>query len=310
MKLLQLTRRIAQGLAGSSSTLAEIQRTIQEQKVLTAKLHINEIRRRGLSAHLHEVEFSVFSQFGDDGIIQYLINNLEVAPSSFVEIGVEDYRESNTRFLLVNDNWKGLVIDSSSPFIDYIRQDSIYWRHELTAVNEFITAENINAILMTHGFSGELGLLSIDIDGNDYWIWRALNAVRPSIVIIEYNSVFGNTRAVTVPYDPLFNRTKAHHSNLYYGCSLKALDLLAREKGYAFIGSNSAGNNAYFLRLDRIGKLKPVAVEVGYVESRFRESRDAEGRLTHLSALGRRRAIDGLPVLDLETNALIKISEI
>jgi hypothetical protein len=310
MKLIELTRKIAHDLVRLSGTLAEIQRTTQEQKILTAKLHINEIRRQGVIANLHEVEFSVFSQFGDDGIIQYLINSLEVSPSSFVEIGVEDYRESNTRFLLVNNNWKGLVIDSSRQFVDYIRQDSIYWRHDLTAVNEFITAECVNEVLRTNGFSAELGLLSIDIDGNDYWVWRAIDVVRPNIVIVEYNSVFGSTRAVTVPYDPLFNRTKAHHSNLYYGSSLKAFDLLAREKGYAFVGCNSAGNNAYFVRLDRLGNINPVEVEVGYVESRFRESRDRVGRLTHLSATDRLRAIEELPVLDLEMNRVVRISEL
>lgn len=310
MRLYEMTRQIAKGLVGLSGRLAEIQRTVQEQKILTAKLHIKQIRSQGTHENLHDAEFSVFSQFGDDGIIQYLINNIAITARSFIELGVEDYRESNTRFLLVNDNWKGLVIDSSRAFINYIRQDPIYWRHELTAVNQFITAENVNAAPLANGFTGELGLLSIDIDGNDYWIWRALDVVTPNIVIIEYNSVLGNTRAVTVPYDPEFNRTKAHHSNLYYGCSLKALDLLARHKGYIFVGSNTAGNNAYFVRLDRIGNIRPVDVEVGYVESRFRESRDAKGKLTHLSAADRRRAIDHLPVLDLEANQLIKIGDI
>lgn len=309
MKLSRV-RQIVDGLSSLSGRLAEVQRTIQEQKILTAKLHIKQIKNLGVLENLHDAEFSVFSQFGDDGIIQYLINNIEVTDFSFIEVGVEDYKESNTRFLLVNNNWKGLVIDSSSSYISYIRQDSIYWQHELTAVAEFITAENINTTITANGFAGELGLLSIDIDGNDYWIWRALDAVRPNIVVSEYNSVLGNTRAVTVPYDPEFNRTKAHYSNLYYGSSLKALDLLARDKGYTFVGSNAAGNNAYFVRLDRIGNLKPVDVEVGYVESRYRESRDANGRLTHISSADRRRAIGELPVLDLEANQLIKIRDI
>ena len=309
MKLSRV-RQIVEELSSLSGRLAEVQRTIHEQKILTAKLHINQIKNLGVIENLQDAEFRVFSQFGDDGIIQYLINNIEVTDRSFIEVGVEDYKESNTRFLLVNNNWKGLVIDSSSSYINYIRSDSIYWQHELTAVQEFITAENINATITANGFAGELGLLSIDIDGNDYWVWRALDAVRPDMVVSEYNSVLGNTRAVTVPYDPEFNRTRAHYSNLYFGCSLRALDLLAREKGYTFVGSNAAGNNAYFVRLDRLGNLKPVDVEIGYVESRFRESRDEQGRLTHLSSADRRRAIGELPVLDLETNQLIKIRDI
>lgn len=310
MKLSHVARQIAQALAGLSGSLAEIQRAMQEQKILTARLHIQHLRARGILENLQDAEFSVFSQFGDDGIIQYLTANIELITASFVEVGVEDYKESNTRFLLINDNWKGLVIDSSTPFVKRIREDPIYWRHELTAVDQFITAENINTTLRANGCAGELGLLSLDVDGNDYWLWRALDVVRPIIVIVEYNSVLGKTRAVTVPYDPEFQRTKAHHSNLYYGSSLKALDLLARDKGYGFVGSNSAGNNAYFVRLDRIGNLKTVAVEDGHVESRFRESRDEEGRLTHLSGAERRQVIAELPVLDLETNELIKIGDI
>lgn len=310
MKLSHVARQIAQGLTGLSSRLAEIQRTVQEQKVLTAKLHLQQLKARGVLENLQEAEFTVFSQFGDDGIIQYLIANTEVTAASFVEVGVEDYKESNTRFLLTNNNWKGLVIDSSTPAVKSIREDPIYWRHDLTAVAQFITAENINATLRENGWAGELGLLSIDIDGNDYWIWKELEVVKPDIVVVEYNSLFGKTRAVTVPYDPEFRRTKAHHSNLYYGSSLKALDLLARDKGYGFVGSNSAGNNAYFVKLDRIGNLKTVAVEIGYVESRFRESRDEEGKLTYLPAAERRQAIADLPVLNLETNQLIKIRDL
>ena len=310
MSLLNLPKRLARELLGLSDRLAETRRAVDEQKMLTARLLVNQLRARGPVADLREAEFKVFSQFGDDGIIQYLIN--EVAPGSrtFIEFGVEDYTESNTRFLLVNDNWRGLVLDGSEANVERIRRDEIYWRHDLTAASAFVTRENVNDLFAAHGFAGELGLLSIDIDGNDYWVWEAVEVVRPAIVVAEYNSVFGARRAVTVPYDPAFRRTAAHPSNLYFGCSLRALDVLARRKGYAFAGSNSAGNNAYFVRLDKMGKIARPGVEEGYVESRFRESRDAAGRLTFLAGEARRRAIEELEVFDVEENRLVRIREL
>ena len=101
---------------------------------------------------------------------------------------------------------------------------------------------------------------------------ESLEVSDPAIVIVEYNSVFGKDHAVTVPYDPVFNKTKAHYSNLYWGASLKALCLLAERKGYAFVGANSSGNNAYFVKKEKLGPVKPVRVEEGYVQSMLRES--------------------------------------
>lgn len=252
---------------------------------------------------LAEVEFSVFSQFGDDGIIQWLVQHVPALNEVFVEFGVEDYQEANTRFLLVNDNWRGLVMDGSDRNIDSIRRDPISWRHELQSAHAFITADNIDQLLLAQGFTGEIGLLHIDIDGNDYWVWRSLNVARPSIAIIEYNSVFGPEREITVPYDPQFSRTAAHYSNLYFGASLPALCELARAKGYDFVGSNSAGNNAYFIRSDLPHGLKPLTAAEGYVVSKFAESRDEQGRLTYLRGAERLAAIKGLPVINTRSGA-------
>jgi hypothetical protein len=113
-----------------------------------------------------------------------------------------------------------------------------------------------------------------------------------------------------VPYDPKFNRTTSHHSNLYCGCSLKALELLGRRKGYALVGSNSAGNNAFFVRADRLNGQPQLTSEEAYVESRFRESRNRDGRLTYLSGAARLREISEMPVLDLERNALRRIDDL
>ncbi len=256
---------------------------------------------------LNEAEFQVFSQWGDDGIIQYLINYLEIDNKTFVEFGVEDYLESNTRFLLINDNWSGLVIDGCEMNVAKIKKDEIYWKHDLIAKSAFITAENINQLIEEEGISGEIGLLHIDIDGNDYWIWKALEVVHPIIMIVEYNSVFGYERAITTPYEKDFNRTKAHYSNLYAGASILALCDLAEERGYKFIGSNSAGNNAYFVKEDALKDLKPLSAENGYVESKFRESRDAVGNLTFIRSNARLEGIKGMNVHNTRSNKIEKL---
>lgn len=250
-----------------------------------------------LISKLKDSEFKVSSQWGEDGIIQFLLKSLKIERDIFVEFGVEDYRESNTRFLLTNNNWSGLIIDGSESYIKFIKNDPIYWRYNLKAVSAFVTSENINDLLLDNGIEGDIGLLSVDIDGNDYWIWKAIHVVKPSIVIAEYNSRFGPSRAVTTPYSPHFVRSEAHYSMIYYGASLKALCFLAQQKGYAFVGCNSSGNNAFFIRRD----LKPdhipeLTAEKGYIAGQFRESRNEEGLLAFLSAEEEAKILDSLPL--------------
>jgi len=277
---------------------------------LLGQLLANQVKQHGVYENIHDAEFKVFSQFGDDGILQYLIQQARPERHTFIEFGVQDYSEANTRFLLVNDNWRGLIMDGDVQAMFALRTDGIYWRHDLTAVGAFITRENVNQLFLDHGFSGEIGLLSIDIDGNDYWVWEAVNSVDPVIVTVEYNSVFGSQHAISVPYDPDFYRSKAHYSNLYWGVSLKALCILADKKGYAFVGCNSDGNNAHFVRKDKVGVIPVKSVEEGYVESCFRESRDINGNLSFLRGEQRINAIKDLQVVDLQTNMLVNLRDL
>jgi len=302
--LTNIARRLRHLLTADTARLQEA------NIMLTAGLHIARIRQLGRIAGLAEVEFRAYSQWGEDGIIQYLVSKVPIEEKRFVEFGVENYTESNTRFLLLNDNWKGLVLDGSRSHIDFIRSDSIYWKHDLSAECRFITRENINEILAGCGHTGDTGLLSIDIDGNDYWIWEKIDVISPRIVICEYNSVFGSEHAVTIPYDAQFDRRRSHYCNLYHGASLAALCRLAARKGYDFVGSNSAGTNAFFVRSDLPHGLKTYTAAEGYVESRVRESRDAAGKLTFLAGRDRLRVMQDMPVYDLDTDRTIQIREI
>lgn len=309
---MQLTRGLQRRMWTYARKIFTVSDQIAEGKILAAKILINQIAARNTLPDIQDAEFRVFSQFGEDGIIQYLIRaaNVPKELQTFVEFGVETYEESNTRFLLINNNWRGLVIDGSPSNIALIKESPIYWRYGLTAVAAFINVENINRLISGAGFGGEVGILSIDIDGNDYWVWDRINVVNPIVVVAEYNSVFGPRHAVSVPYDPGFLRDKAHYSNLYWGCSLKALELLGEKKGYALVGSNSAGNNAFFVRRDCLHGLKPLKSAEAYVESQFRESRDPDGRLTYLSGSDRLKAINQLPICQVDRGVVLGIGEL
>jgi hypothetical protein len=253
-----------------------------------------------LAANFRDVGFKVFSQCDEDGIIQYLINKLPIENETFIELGVENYEESNTRFLMLNNNWQGMVLDGCGADIGAIQRDPIYWQFDLQAKAAWITRENINALLPQSGFSRDVGLLSIDIDGNDYWIWEAIQSIKPRIVIVEYNGLF-KLAPVAVPYRDDFHRTSAHYSNLYYGSSLAALDYLAKKKGYILIGSNCWGHNAFFVRSDVAGDFKSLKPQEAYVSSKFREARDRSGRLTYTRGDERLKLIEQLPVVNVVT---------
>ena len=235
---------------------------------------LNKINETKNFDKIHEYEFKVFSQFGEDGIIQYLINNLDIKNKIFVEFGVENYKEANTRFLLENNNWKGLIIDSSEKNISFIKKQNYYWKFNLLAICSFINCENINKLFEENNFSGNIGLLSIDIDGNDYWVWKSINTIDPDVVVIEYNSRFGNNKSFTIPYDPKFIRGKNNHL-LYFGASLKALSKLGKSKGYELICTNSNGNNAFFVKQELVNeKIRPGKTTLIFNEKTFNETDD------------------------------------
>jgi hypothetical protein len=272
-----------------------------ELKINIGSLHSEINSRKESYVKLSELEFKVFSQFGDDGIIQYLVRNIEIPYKTFIEFGVEDFFESNTRFLLQKDNWSGFVMDGSKKNISRLKSSIFFWKHDLDAKAVFITKENINELINPYlNKWGGLGILHIDLDGNDYWIWENID-VRPIILILEYNSIFGCDRAITVPYDPQFYRTSSHYSNLYWGSSIKSLHDLSISRGYKFLGCNSAGNNAYFILGDYLNdKFRPVALREGFVNSKYRESRNEIGELTFLDELSRKNLIKGLKVFNTE----------
>lgn len=259
---------------------------------------------------LDEVEFQVYSQRGEDGIIQYIINKIEIPNKTFVEFGVETYTESNTRFLLINNNWSGLVIDGDPKNIKYIKEDFIYWKYDISAIHSFITKDNINELISGYTSQEDIGLLSVDIDGNDYWVWESINCIKPRVVVCEYNSAFGPNKKVTVPYKSDFVRSKEHFSELYFGASLAAFCHLAEQKGYDFIGTTSAGVNAYFVRKDLSEPFLKFNALTGFNESANRDSKGKKGELLFLRHHERLQMINELIVFDIDTNQNVKIKDV
>ena len=269
---------------------------------------IEAVRARDAGS-LREAEFKVYSQFGEDGVIQWLIARVPIANRNFVEFGVEDYRESNTRFLLEHDGWSGLILDGGTTHIRFVQSMGLAWRGVIDAESAFVTAENIDELLL--GQSVDTGLLSVDVDGMDYWILSAITAMRPRIVICEYNSLFGPVAAVSVPYRPDFDRTTAHHSTLYFGASISAIAHWATKHGYRLVGSTSQGVNAFMVRDDVAGDLPSLSGAEAWVETPVRQARDQSGKLTYLGGLGPQRDLIGhLPLVDVTTGSPLTVADL
>lgn len=303
----ELLRRRALSLLAHAVDSSRATNQILLTNGIVASRQIHEITRVKCLA---DIEFGIFSQWGEDGILEWIIHFHGDIPRTFVEFGVENYRESNTRFLLQHRNWRGLVIDGSQEHVDYIRNDEISWKHDLTAVARFITSDNIDDTITVAGFTGDIGVLSVDIDGNDYWVWKAISNVKPHIVVAEYNSAFGDIHPVTIPYHPDFFRTAAHSSNLYYGASIRALEALAFERGYTMLGCNGAGTNVFFVRDDcKSGLVERIADRSAY-PARARESRGANGEMTLVAGPDRAGIIAHQPVENVKTGTVVPLADL
>lgn len=258
-----IARVLSAGL--SDSLAAEVDRVVGAVGIIAARRNAAD-----RSLDLTGSEFKVFSQWNEDGIIDRLVWSVPNIEPVFIEIGVEDYSECNTRFLALNRNWSGVAIDSGSRHVRFIAARELDWRAGISAVRAHVTAENINDIIGQAGLTGPIGLLSIDVDGQDYWLLQSLEAVRPTLLVVEYNAIFGAEHAITVPQRPDFDHRTAHSSGAYFGCSLPALVSLTKQRGYRFVGCESHGANAFFVLGDAAPSIPTVEIAEGFVRSTFK----------------------------------------
>lgn len=217
---------------------------------------------------LNRFEFQAFSQVGDDGIIEEIFKRIGVTNQYFIEFGVEDGTETNSTYLLYK-GWKGLWMDGSEANIKAIHQhcSKAIARGDLKAIQAFITAENIEFLFQQASVPTEPDLLSIDIDRNDLYVWKAINQYKPRVVIVEYNAVFRPGCEFVVDYDAAAMWDGSSNT----GASLDAFCKLGEEKGYKLVGCCFAGVNAYFVREDLIGThfTGPFTAENHYEPPRY-----------------------------------------
>ncbi len=290
--------------------LMRLDRQVDDIKINQGRI-LAELNRNRLLDNLSDYEFKVFSQWGEDGIIQHLVTHLNIANRTFIEFGIEDFSESNCRFLMMKDHWQGYVVDGSEANIARLRSSYYFWRYPLIAQSAFVTRENIGALLQQSGFGLQPGLLSVDLDGVDWHVLDALRHWRPSILVVEYNDVFGFDRAVSIPYHSSFVRVNAHYSNLYWGASLPAFMYLAKEMDMALVGVNGVGSNAFFVQRDLLNdRITETTLDACRRSSSFSDSRDPAGRLTFVRGAARRDILAGLPLVDVTTGAWLDVGDL
>ena len=260
--------------------------------------------------NLWDYECKVYSQWGEDGILDFLFDSMSIDKPSIVEFGVGDFSECNSRFSAEYRNANLFLVDSREDLLPNVLSNSLYWKSLIEVRNEWITPSSAEILLSeAKRVLGRVDCLSLDIDGNDYWIIKDLNLDGISVVVVEYNPIFGAKDAVTVPRDDEFNRTRAHHSNLYYGASVVAWIKLFEQKGFVFVGSNRVGNNGFFVSKKHANLFNfDVSNLNRFTDWRVRESRNPEGNLTYVSGGDRLRLIDGLPLFNTMTEEITHIS--
>jgi hypothetical protein len=196
-------------------------------------------------------ELRVFSQNGEDGVIEEILARIGTGDGTFVEFGVGAGIEANCVFLASVLGWPGLFMEADPDL--FAQLDARYEGHpSVRAVRATVTPETVDALLREHAPSPEPDVLSIDVDGVDYWIWRALEA-RPRVVVIEYNAHLGPDAELVQPLAPRV----AWDGSDYFGASLAALRALAGRKGYRLVHTDLAGVNAFFVRADLAGPFGP-----------------------------------------------------
>lgn len=221
-------------------------------------------------------EYQVFSQNGEDGLLLYIFSQIGTNNRFFVEFGAGG-ATSNTLNLTTQFGWSGVSFDGDEASIAEMRKlygslSAADSTRTLRAETVWLSEETVKHQISQYGIPTDFDLLSIDIDGIDYWLWRAMEEFRPRVVIVEYNASLGADAKLTIPYERDFYRwnRKWHPAGWYYGASLSAWVELAKSKGYELIACESTGVNAFFVRADLLvpGLLTQTAVEAFHPDAR------------------------------------------
>lgn len=198
---------------------------------------------------LRDAAFSVFSQSDEDGVLLAIFAAIGFGNRQLVDLGCGVPVGSNSANLVCNWGFWGLLIDGDSSLVT--QTTAFYSQHRDTHLHPprsrqaWVSCENVNALITDAGVGAEIDLLSIDLDGVDWWIWKAIDVIRPRVLAVEVQDIWGPDEAVTVPYRSDFEREDGYN---YCGASLAAWVKLCRERGYRLVGGNRYGQNAFFVR--------------------------------------------------------------
>jgi hypothetical protein len=196
----------------------------------------------------------IYSQSDEDGILSEILRRLGADQQSgiVIEFGVEDGLQSNTHWLL-RQGYSAVWLECDdrqakrirSLFADYLAKGL------LTLAHEMVTRDTVDARLATLANDKPVWVLSIDVDGNDYWLWQRIERIRPAVVVVEYNATYPPPVSVVQEY----NADRASKvKDDYWGASLSALDRLSQAKGYQLVGCGITGVNAFFVREDLVAE--------------------------------------------------------
>ena len=262
---------------------------------------------------LWDFEFKVFSQWGEDGIINHILQILNIAKPNCLEIGIEDFTECNTRFLSVYRNANLYLVDSSEAAQSVISNLEFRWKSILEFEKNYINQDNINKVIeRASNAVGVIDVFSLDIDGVDYWILKAIDNLTFKLVIVEYNSIFGPEIQVTVPYNDNFDRKEEHYTYQFYGASISAFIELMTEKGYIFIGTNRANTNAFFVPEKYSSNFQHLHIreKSDYTQANVRESRNQFGELDYFTQSQSLKSMSGLSIFDLNEGRARLLKEV
>jgi len=230
----------------------EYETVSQIQLMLTYRRLVDE--KRPLP-RLSEVGFKCHSQTDEDGILLFLFSVISVAKKLCVEICAGSGIECNTANLILNHGWHGLLVDGNKAEVEqgtrFFARSKYTYVYPPRFVQSWVTRGSVNEMLSANGFSGEIDLLSLDLDGVDYWIWESIESISPRVVVVEYQDILGPERSWTVPYADDFSSRKYPTTEgipNFAGASLTAFAKLGRRKGYRLVGVNRYGYNAFFVR--------------------------------------------------------------
>jgi hypothetical protein len=227
--------------------------TTADQKMLSL-LYRQHDNARHSRLTFQDVGFRVHSQHEEDGILLYIFSLIGTTNKRCVEICAGDGIECNTANLIVNHRWVGLLCDGKDSNVARAREfyswhpDTKYWPPII--VKEWITKSNVNSIILANGFFGDIDLLSLDVDGIDYWLWDGLTCIKPRVIVLEFNHLWGPDASVTVPYRDDFVAEFTQYGSDYAGASLMAFVKAGRKKNYRLVGTNAIATNAFFIHND------------------------------------------------------------